>query len=635
MAKSRAFSLPGALGKVAKILNVTDLKIEDGKRLIKKFSIPHTPTKKNTALRILPENDPEDAMKLYEYNLGDIKAEAAVSEILPDLSDSELELWLLDQKINFRGVHIDKKSLNACITIVNQAFERDTQRLRDITDDVVQTPSEVQKITGWLGAKGLNMPNLKAETVTDMLSDEGLEFINNHQHILETDKKDVIEVLKIRASLGAASVKKLFAIDRRLSEDGRLRDLFSFCGADRTGRFAGRGPQPQNLPASGPDVRKCGSCGRHYNNDYLGPCLWCGGWEAFTNKVEWNFEAVEDALAIIATGSLATVEVFFGDAVAVVSGCLRALFSAAPGHDLICSDYAAIEAVVLAVISGEQWRVDVFNTHGKLYETCAAKITGIPFEDFLNHKKETGEHHPLRKKLGKVPELASGYGGWIGAWKAFGADKYFDNDQEIKSSILTWRNDSPAIVEFWGGQVRKHPDKWEWWPELHGLEGAVVMAILNPGECYSYRDISYGIKDDILYCQLPSGRKLCYHNPRLTPTICRRSSLNTYQISYMGWNSDHMKGPIGWMELETYGGKLAENVTQAIARDILTYAMKNIERAGYHIVLHVHDEIVSEVPEGTGSIEEFESIMGTLPSWAAGWPVRAAGGWRGKRYRKD
>ena len=217
----------------------------------------------------------------------------------------------------------------------------------------------------------------------------------------------------------------------------------------------------------------------------------------------------------------------------------------------------------------------------------------------------------------------------------FGADEYFDSDRDIRDAILAWRDASPNIVEFWGGQVRKHPYKWEWTHELHGLEGAVVMAISDPGKCYQFRDIKYIVRDDILYCRLPSGRCLTYHNPRLTPTVCSRSELNTYQITYMAWNTDYTKGPTGWIRLDTYGGKLAENVTQAVARDILAYALKNLERAGYPIVLHVHDEAVAEVLAGTGSVEDFERIMATLPPWASDWPIKAAGGWRGKRYRKD
>lgn len=605
MAKSRAFSLPGALGKAAKVLEVTDQKIDDGKRLLNKFSKPRNPTKKDDRRRIRPEEDHEDAAKLYDYNLGDIKSESAVSAVTPDLSADELELWLLDQCINLRGVHIDGDALSNCLAIVEQANEMYTAELVALTGGTVKGAGEIAKITGWLGANGVHMASLDSDHVAEALKRDDLP---------PTAKR----VLQIRASLGAASVKKLFAIDRRRSKDGRLRDLFAFCGADRTGRFAGRGPQPQNLPNSGPAVKRCdpvSGCGKHYG-PHLTNCPWCQIPESFSEPAEWCIEAVEDALLVIASRKLQWVEHYFGDAVAAVSGCLRGLFSAAPGCDFLCSDYSAIEAVVLAMLAGEEWRIDVFRTHGKIYEMSAAKISGVPFDEFLRHKKETGDHHPLRKKIGKVAELASGYQGGYGAWLAFGADKHLE-EAEIKESIKAWRNESPNIVKFW-----------------YGLEDAAVAAVQNPGHCYEYNGIKYGVKDDVLYCQLLSGRKLSYHQPRLHPDVTPWGK-PVLKLTYMGWNSDYKKGPTGWMRLDTYGGKLCENTVQATARDILTYALKNVERAGYAVALHVHDEIVSEVQEGTGSVEEFERIMATMPPWAEGWPIRAAGGWRGKRYRKD
>lgn len=602
MAKARAFSLPGALGNCAKVLQVSDQKIDDGKRLLNKFSKPRNPTKKDDRRRIRPEEDHEDGGKLYDYNLGDIKSESAVSAEIPDLSDDELELWLLDQCINLRGVAMDREALAGCLAVVNQASERYTAELVALTNGTVQGPGEIAKLTGWLGANGVHMASLDSDHVSQALKRDDLP--GNARRVLE-----------IRASLGAASVKKLFAIDRRTSRDGRLRDLFAFCGADRTGRFAGRGPQPQNLPNSGPEVKRCdqvNGCGKHYGT-HLNGCPHCGAPDAFSDTVEWCIEAVEDALTIIQSRSLDVVEYYFGDAVAVVSGCLRGLFSAAEGCDLICSDYSAIEAVVLAALAGEEWRLDVFRTHGKIYEMSAAKITGIPFEEFKRHKEETGDHHPMRKKVGKVAELASGYQGGIGAWKNFGADKHMEDDQAIKDAIKKWRAESPAIVKFW-----------------YGCEDAAVAAVQNPGQCYDFRGLTFGVKDDVLYVQLLSGRKLCYHSPRLHPDVTPWGK-QVLKLTYMG--RDSYTGQ--WLRLDTYGGKLTENIVQATARDILTFAMKGLERAGYAVVLHIHDEVVSEVMKGTGSVEEFEAIMGKLPQWCADWPIRAAGGWRGARYRKD
>jgi len=608
MAKSRAFSMPGGLANAAKVSEADVQKIGDGQRLINKFSKPRNPTKKDGRLRLRTADAPLDGVKFFVYNIGDIRTEAAVSAKLPDLSPDEHELWLLDQKINFRGVHIDAESLVACIGIVKAAHTQYTAELVTITGGQVQTAGEVKKIVGWLTAAGLDMPNLQAETVEAMLDKPAGELPPNCRRVLE-----------IRATLGAASVKKLYAIDRRLSNDGRLRLLFAYYGADRTGRFAGRGPQPQNLPSSGPEVRQCThprGC-RHFYDAGRISCPYCNISSTQNPPAEWSIEAVKDTLQLIKGGTLADVEQVFGDAVAAISGCLRGLFVAAPGKTLICSDYSAIEAVVVAMIAGETWRIDVFRTHGKIYEKTAADLSGVPFEEILEYKRRTGNHHPLRKKLGKPGELASAYQGSVGAWRQFGIGAYIDTDDEILEKVRAWRKKSPMIVKLW-----------------YGLEAAAVSAVENPGQCFAYRGIVYGVTDDVLYCKLPSGRKLTYHKPRLIPDTTFWGK-PCQKLTYEGWNSDYKKGPTGWMRLDTYGGKLTENVTQAIARDILTHAMVAIERAGYEIVLHIHDEIVAEVSHGVGSIAEFEEIMASLPAWAAGWPIKAAGGWMGQRYRKD
>jgi DNA polymerase len=306
------------------------------------------------------------------------------------------------------------------------------------------------------------------------------------------------------------------------------------------------------------------------------------------------------------------------------------MFVAAPGHDLIASDYSAIEAVVLAELAGEKWRQEVFRTHGKIYEMSASKISGVPFEEMMEHRKRTGQHHPLRKTIGKVAELASGYQGWVGAWKAFGADEFM-SEEEMKTAILKWRAESPNIVEFWGGQTRRLPFGGSV-QEYYGIEGAAISAVLVSGQEFSHRGVTYFCQGDVLYCRLLSGRYLTYHRPRLEPSQKR---FGEHSLSYEGWNTNPKNGPIGWIRMQTWGGRLVENLVQATARDIQREALVRQERAGYKIVLHVYDENVAEVPEGWGSVEEFEMIMSTMPAWAADWPVRAAGGWRGKRYRKD
>lgn len=598
MSKSRSWSLPGKLANVAKVLNLVDQKDKEGTRLLNKFSKPRNPTKKDARKKLDPLTDPIDGGKLWAYNLQDIKVEAAVSAAVPALTDSELEIWLTDQKINTRGVHIDRAALDSCISIINQAGAKYTAELVQLTGGLVNTASEVANMRAWLWSRGTQIPNLQADTVRDFLTDPfGMP-------------PDCRRVLEIRASLSASSVKKLFAMDRRLSSGDRLRDLFMYAGADRTSRWAGRGPQPQNLPAKGPAVNQCPTCNEYYSTKFdRCPTSGCDS-RTLGTGVEWGHEVVNRALQLIATNNLALVEHYYGDAFAVVSGCLRGLFTPAPGADFICSDYSAIEAVVLAMIAGEQWRIDVFRTHGKIYEKSASMITGVPFEEFLEHKKRTGNHHPLRKKIGKYAELSLGYQGGLNALKAFGADEYLTDD-ELEKVKVDWRKASPKIASLW-----------------YGLQDAAIAAVQYPGSPYVYRGIRYQTDPltDVLYCTLPSGRHLAYHAPRITTGPYGRP-----QLTYMGSDSKTYQ----WVRIETYGGKLTENVVQATARDILAHALVNLEKAGYPVVLHVHDEAVGEVAEGTGSVAEFEAIMNDLPAWCADWPIKATGGWRDKRFRKD
>jgi DNA polymerase len=349
----------------------------------------------------------------------------------------------------------------------------------------------------------------------------------------------------------------------------------------------------------------------------------------------------EDALESFKPRSLDWVEYVWGDAMLAISGSLRALFIADDDCDLMCSDYSSIEAVSMAMLSGEQWRIDLFRTHGKVYEMSAAKTIGVPFEEFMRHAGYTdeelaqpewwtrkprtpGSHHPARKTVGKVQELALQYGGWIGSMKAFGAEEFMSED-EMKASILAWRRASPCIVELWGGQERN------WNPEMFGVEGAFVQAIQMPGVEFWTHGMRFQMRGDAMYVRLLSGREMTYHRPRLAPSSRRPGTLS---ISYEGWNTNPKNGPTGWLRRDTYGPKLVENFNQAHCRDIQWYGMLALEAAGYPVVLHVYDEDVVEVPKGFGSVAEVERIMGRMPPWAADWPIKAAGGWRGRRYRK-
>ena len=618
-AKARAFSLPGSLDACGEVLNLKNKKDKEGKRLLKLFCMPRDPTRNNPSSRIFMKPShtgknssgdliaivDEDSNKFIEYNIQDIRAEAEASSLMPDLQGEELEFWLCDRRINFRGVQLDIESVKNCIEIIEHAYIKYNAKLVKITNGAVNTVNEIKKLINWIRLQGINIKDLTIQTVEELLKQTNMPSKVKH-------------VLHIRYSLSSSSVKKLYSMLNQVCDDGRLHDLFVYHAA-RTGRAAGMGPQPQNLPNSGPSLIHCAYCYKSSINKEF-ECPWCGNklnvkGEDHTIK-EWSYHDVELALGIIKTKSLELVEYYYEDPFEIIPACLRGLFISAPGKDLICSDYSAIEAVVLAALSGEQWRLDVFNDHGKIYEVSASKITGVPFKDI-------GKESPLRK-LGKVAELASGYQGWVEAWKRFKADQFL-SDEEIKKSVLAWRASSPAIVEMWGGQFDRQTKQ----PRYYGLEGNAILAILNPRQEYDFNGIKYLMRNDILYCRLLSGRYLIYHKPRLG-----LSTRGGYEISFETWNTNPTTGAKGWIRTTTYGGRLTENVVQATARDILAHAIINLERSGYPVVLHVHDEIVSEIPENFGSIEEFEKIMSTMPAWASTWPIRAKGGWRGKRYRK-
>lgn len=554
-ALARAYGIPGSLAKAGAVLKLTYEKLEDGKRLINKFSVP--PGRD-------PRLDPVDGEKFYRYNIRDVDAEAEAMSKLPPLTPFEQRVWELDQRINDLGVYIDVPALNRLIALYELESAKYTKELQDITGGAVSSGSEVAKMLAWLESRGVKLPELDADTVAQALDGYGGGTPKYRGGLPKPDglPPDAARVLELRQILSLSSCKKLYAIHDRLCQDNRIRWLFQYYGAG-TGRWAGRGPQPQNLTAGDPDASDAFLSGGPPGPDIMGS----------------------------------------------ISGALRGLFIPAQGYDFICSDYSAIEAVVLACLAGEQWRIDVFKTHGKIYEMSASKITGIPFDEFLRVKRETGEHHPMRKKIGKVAELASGYQGGYGAWLAFGADKHL-SEQEIRDAIKAWRAASPSIVQYW-----------------YKVEDCAKLAVQYPGNCFEHRGIKFQVQNDILHCRLLSGRILYYHNPRLHQELTPWGK-EVSKLTYMG------NGKFGWERIDTYGGKLTENIVQATARDILANALLNLDAAGYMTVLHIHDEICAEVPEGWGSIDEMEKLMGALPDWCKDWPIRAAGGWRGKRYKK-
>lgn len=396
---------------------------------------------------------------------------------------------------------------------------------------------ELRELTGRSDITGDKVEQLKEITGIDDFNADNLRKLDINDPVIQ-------RIVDIRLELGSKTVKKLYAMHHALCPDGRLRGLFRYRGASQTGRFSGTLVQPQNL-----------------------------------KRTSYDEELLQRVMQSEPDGTITNDE---------LSSLIRALFVAAPGKQLVCSDYSAIEAVVLAMISGEQWRIDVFRTHGKIYEASAATITG----------KNLDEITPELRQLGKVAELASGYQGALNAWKNFGADKFM-NDEQIINAVKAWRAASPNIVALW-----------------YRLEREAIQAVCNPNT--QFGQYYYDPSQQVLLCALPSGRQLYYWHPHMRDD----------QLAYWRWRGN------SW-ELEyLYGGLLTENQVQAISCDILCHALVNCERNGYPVVLHVHDEIVAEVEPGSSSVEGLEQIMNDLPTWAKDWPVKAKGGWIGTRYKK-
>lgn len=626
MAKARAFGLPAALADVGAALNLDTQKDKTGKELMKIFSWPKEPTKKDPRWRILPEHEPEKFARYEDYCDTDIHTESGVSARCPDLPQQELDYWLADQAINRRGIGVDMAAVRDCIAVVNEVLVAYDEEMFNL---IGLRTSQAKKLVEWLASNGVMGSDGRP---VKSLAAEELEFLYDQR---DSYAYPIGRVLEIRGLTASASVKKVFSMANHASRDARLCDLFIYHGA-RTGRDTHADVQPGNLPKAGPDLRWCdnqGVCSRPYAK-HFDQCPWCGCSAAFSSEESplekdkgWCFEGVEHVLEVLQMRSMHALEHFFGDALLCISGVVRSLLVAKEGHRLICSDYASIEAVVSAVLTGEEWRVEAFRRKEDIYLHGAAGVTGKTYEWY----KENGfKKHPDRQKIGKPAELGLGFGGFSGALFAFG----FEGEKAEADKVwMAWRAASPAFEEMWGGQYRGVP----WRPtsiEFFGLEGAAVNAVLKPGEMFFFRGITYQVLDDVLYCTLLSGRRMAYHQPRLWYGAKRDGWVECYSLTYMTWNSNSKMGPKGWVRMDTYGGRLFENVVQATARDIMAHAVVKLERAGYPVVLRVHDEVAAEVPEGFGSLAEFEAILTDLPDWAKGWPIRAAG-WEGVRYHKD
>lgn len=549
-------SLGTSLAGVGKALGLPADKQKDarGKRLIQYFCKPVRPTKKNGGrTRNLPEHAPEDWAIFKEYNLQDVVTERAIREKLSWRVPSEAEhrLWLLDQKINARGVRIDLPPVEKAISINEEYSEALTQRAKELTG--LENPNSVAQLKEWLRLNGHPVESLNKETVEGMLQDKSLHPVMQ-------------EVLRIRGRLGKTSIKKYVAMRDSLCSDGRAHDLFQFYGAARTGRWAGRNIQLQNLP-------------RNYLED------------------------LDEARETVKEGSMDWLHLMYENVPDTLSQLIRTAIIPESGYKFVVADFSAIEARVIAWLAEEKWVLDAFSSGKDIYCETASQMFGVPVE-------KHGLHSELRQK-GKIATLACGYGGGVEALKAMGGDKLGLSDGELQKIVEDWREASPNIVKLWrkldfaakrvlrvGGFVPVSP---------HGVTGFV-------------NDRGH------LILRLPSCRELVYLNARIGT-----NRFGSESIVYDGINQTTGK----MEEMETYGGKLAENLTQAVARDCLAEAMLALEAEGYRIVAHIHDEVVCEVPDTAEyNLEKAVEIMTRNVPWNEGLPLSAAG-FASYYYMKD
>ena len=531
-------ALPRSLEDVGRVLGLDEQKMKEGKELIRYFCIPCKPTKANGGrTRNLPCHAPEKWELFKTYCKRDVDVEKSIRRKLHNfpIPESEMELYRLDQRINDRGVLVDMGLVEQAIACERLHKEVVTKRAYELTG--LENPNSVAQLKGWLGDKGMEAESLSKKAVADMIA--------------ETDG-EVEELLRLRLLMAKTSVKKYEAMERSVCSDGRVHGMLMFCGANRTSRWSGKIVQIQNLP-------------KNYIPD------------------------LELARDLVKQGRFEDIELLYDSTPNVLSELIRTAFIPKPGCRFVVADFSAIEARVLAWLSGEQWRLDVFTSHGKIYEASASSMFHVPMEEITKGS-------PLRQK-GKLAELGLGFGGAAGALISMGALDMGLTEEELPPLVAAWRKANPHITQFW----------WD-------VDAAAIKAVTEKQKT-KVGKIIFEYKSGILFITLPSGRRLSYVKPRMAVNRFGRDSLTYEGIS------ENKK----WSRIETYGPKLVENIVQGTARDLLAEAMLRVEKKGYPIVMHCHDEIIAEVPEGIGSVDEMCEIMAIQPKWAEGLPLRADG----------
>ena len=541
---SAYMGLPLSLEGVGAVLKLEEQKLSEGKDLIRYFCQPCKPTKTNDGrTRNYPSDAPEKWAAFKAYNIRDVEVEIAIQQKLAKFPVPEniWEEYWLDQEINDRGVQVDMPLVHNAISADQQSRTELLRLMREITE--LDNPNSVAQIREWLGENGLDTATLGKKAVVELL---------------KTVPEPFRRVLELRQSLAKSSVKKYTAMENAVCADGRTRGMFQFYGANRTGRWAGRLIQLQNLPQT-------------------------------------HMENIGLARELVRTGNFAALETLYDSVPEVLSELIRTAFVPKDGYKFIVSDFSAIEARVIAWLAGEQWRNEVFATHGKIYEASASQMFRVPVEEITKGS-------PLRQK-GKIAELALGYGGSVGALKAMGALEMGLTEDELQPLVTAWRAANPNIVKLW----------WD-------VDHAAIKAVRE--KTYAeIHGIRFMVQSGMLFITLPSSRKLVYVKPRI--------GINQYDsdcVTYEG-----VGGTKKWERIESYGPKFVENIVQAISRDILCCAMQTLRNC--FIVMTVHDEIVIEA-DMRMSVKAVCDQMSLTPPWAKGLLLRADG-YECDFYQKD
>ncbi len=546
--------LPRALGKAAEVIQSPYQKNETGRMAMMQCIKPKKPSKAHPDDRWTPWNtldstQPTRFYELYTYCVDDVYAERQLHIMLPDLTPHERRTYLMDQRINMRGIRVDLDGTADCKQMRDEYKAVLAEKCKEISD---LTPSQTVKLSKWIRER-YRMPNLQEPTMRKALRDPDIP-------------PEVKKVVRCRRLHELKAVAKFDAIERQVCHDDRLYGQFLYYGA-ATGRWSSVGVQLQNLA-------------RPVINDAYVALEACE-----TRDLKW--------LGVL----------YEKNPMYVLSSVVRSLLIADPGCDLLCLDYSSIEGRITAWFAGQEDKLQIFRTHGKVYEYTGAKMYQLPTElDFLMTMKKT---HPDERFAGKTGELALGYQGAQVAFRkmALKYDVEIDKDRAIEI-VRDWREANANIVQLW-----------------YALEEHCIAAIAYPGDVFKTHNIAFGVRGDWLYMKLPSGRRLAYYKPELD---------SEGKPTYLGIDTYTRQ----WGRTHTYGGRLTENAVQATARDVMVHGMENLDQAAYPIIGTVHDEIIMEPPMNWGSVEEAAELMCKLPDWAEGLPI-AADGFRAKRYRKD